>query len=81
MAAALAVIGHAPTAARPVLQSSAFSAFGSGLQVACIAGAGVAVLGAGLVFRLLPSRPERPDAITMPARAAATELVSEPMTA
>ena len=46
MAAALAVVGHAPRAARPALESIAFNAFHSGLQVACIAGAGVAVLGA-----------------------------------
>ena len=46
MAAALAVVGHAPRAAQPALQSITFTAFHSGLQVACIAGAGVAVLGA-----------------------------------
>ena len=54
MAAALAVVGHAPRAARPALESIAFNAFHSGLQVACIAGAGVAVLGALAAFRLLP---------------------------
>jgi len=46
MAAALAVVAHAPRAARPALESLAFDAFHSGLQVACLAGAGVAVLGA-----------------------------------
>ena len=56
MAAALAVVGHAPRAARPALESIAFSAFHSGLQVACIAGAGVAVFGALVAFRLLPGR-------------------------
>src|ERR1700722_2420314 len=56
MAAALAVVGHAPRAARPALESIAFNAFHSGLQVACIAGAGVAVLGALAAFRLLPGR-------------------------
>ena len=56
MAAALAVVGHAPRAARPALESIAFNAFHSGLQVACIAGAGVAVLGALAAFKLLPGR-------------------------
>ena len=56
MAAALAVVGHAPQAAQPALQSIAFTAFHSGLQVACIAGAGVAVLGALAACRLLPGR-------------------------
>jgi hypothetical protein len=56
MAAALAVVSHAPHAAQPALQSIAFTAFHSGLRVACIAGAGVAVLGALVAFRLLPGR-------------------------
>ena len=56
MAAALAVVAHAPRAAQPALQSIAFTAFHSGLQVACIAGAGVAVLGALAAVRLLPGR-------------------------
>jgi hypothetical protein len=56
MAAALAVVGHAPRAARPALESIAFNAFHSGLQVACMAGAGVAVLGALAAFMLLPGR-------------------------
>jgi EmrB/QacA subfamily drug resistance transporter len=56
MAAALAVVAHAPHAARPALESIAFTAFHSGLRVACIAGAGVAVLGALAAFRLLPGR-------------------------
>jgi hypothetical protein len=56
MAAALAVVGHAPRAARPALESIAFNAFHSGLQAACLAGAGVAVLGALAAFRLLPGR-------------------------
>ena len=54
MAAALAVVGHAPHAARPGLESIAFKAFHSGLQVACVAGAGVAVLGALVAAMLLP---------------------------
>ena len=56
MAAALAVVAHAPHAARPALQSIAFTAFHSGLQVACVAGAGVAVVGALVACRLLPGR-------------------------
>jgi EmrB/QacA subfamily drug resistance transporter len=56
MAAALAVVGHAPRAARPALDSIAFNAFHSGLQVACLTGAGVAVLGALAAFKLLPGR-------------------------
>ena len=56
MAAALAVVAHAPHAVQPALQSVAFTAFHSGLQAACIAGAGVAVLGAVAAFRLLPGR-------------------------
>ncbi len=57
VAAALAVVAHAPRAVRPDLQSIAFTAFHSGLEAACIAGAGVAVLGALGAFRLLPGRP------------------------
>jgi hypothetical protein len=56
MAAALAVVAHAPRAARPALDSVAFNAFHSGLQVACVAGAGVAVLGALVAAKLLPGR-------------------------
>ena len=56
VAAALAVVGHAPAAARPALETIVFTAFHSGLEVACIAGAGVAVLGALAAFKLLPGR-------------------------
>jgi MFS family permease len=56
MAAALAVVARAPHAARPGLESIAFTAFHSGLQVACVAGAGVAVLGALVAGILLPGR-------------------------
>ncbi len=56
VAATLAVVAHAPHAVRPALDSVAFSAFHSGLEVACVAGAGVAVLGALAAFRLLPGR-------------------------
>jgi DHA2 family multidrug resistance protein-like MFS transporter len=56
MAAALDVVGRAPATARPALQAAAYSAFGSGLKIACVVGAGVAVLGAGAAFRFLPGR-------------------------
>jgi hypothetical protein len=56
MAAALAVVAHAPHAAQPGLQSIAFTAFHSGLREACIVGAGVAVLGALGAGKLLPGR-------------------------
>jgi EmrB/QacA subfamily drug resistance transporter len=56
MAAALVVVAHAPRSAQPALQSIAFSAFSSGLRMACVAGAVVAVLGAPVAFRLLPGR-------------------------
>jgi hypothetical protein len=56
MAAALDVVGRAPATARPALQAAAFSAFGSGLKVACMVGAGVAVLGAAAAFTFLPGR-------------------------
>jgi EmrB/QacA subfamily drug resistance transporter len=56
VAAALAVAGHAPRALRPDLQSIADTAFHSGLEAACIAGAVVAVLGALGAFWLLPGR-------------------------
>jgi EmrB/QacA subfamily drug resistance transporter len=56
MAAALAVVAHAPRAAQPTLQSIAFTAFHSGLREACIVGAGVAVLGALAARKLLPGR-------------------------
>ena len=56
MAAALAVVAHAPRAVRPALDSIAFNAFHSGVEVACVAGAGVALLGALAAFKLLPGR-------------------------
>jgi EmrB/QacA subfamily drug resistance transporter len=61
IAAALEVVGHAPAAVRPAIESSVFSAFSSGLEVACFAAAGVAVLGALISFRFLPGRAERPE--------------------
>src|SRR6202050_1556145 len=56
MAAALAVVKHAPHSVQPYLENIAVTAFHSGLQTACLAGAGVAVVGALTVFRLLPGR-------------------------
>ncbi len=73
VAAALAVVAHAPHAVRPALQSVAFSAFHSGLEVACIAGAGVAVLGALAAARLLPGRPARATADAMASSGCAEE--------
>jgi EmrB/QacA subfamily drug resistance transporter len=57
MAAALAVVQHAPRAARPYLENIAFSAFHSGLWAASIAGSVVAAVGAVVAFKLLPGRP------------------------
>jgi len=58
MAAALAVVNRAPVSVRPVLRAAAFTAFGSGLKIACVVGAGVAVVGAVAAFRFLPGRRE-----------------------
>ncbi len=63
VAAALAVVHRAPHAVRPALESIVFNAFHSGLLVACLAGAGVAVVGAVAAFRLLPGR-EDAEAVT-----------------
>jgi EmrB/QacA subfamily drug resistance transporter len=56
VAAAITVIHHAPHAVRPALEAIVFHAFHSGLEIACLAGAGVALLGAAVAFRLLPGR-------------------------
>jgi DHA2 family multidrug resistance protein-like MFS transporter len=56
VAAALAVVARAPKAVRPALENVTFHAFHSGLEVACVAGAGVAVLGALAAFKLLPGK-------------------------
>jgi MFS family permease len=64
VAAALAVVGHAPHAVRPALDSVVFTAFHSGLRVACIAGAGVALLGALAALRLMPGR--RAETVMLP---------------
>jgi EmrB/QacA subfamily drug resistance transporter len=61
VAAALAVVSHAPSTAQPVLQAAAFSAFGAGLKIACLVGAGMAVVGAVNAFRFLPGRSPRAD--------------------
>lgn len=62
MAAAIAVVHHAPHAVRPALDAILFHAFHSGLEVACLAGAGVALLGAAAAFRLLPGRERTAEA-------------------
>ena len=64
VAAAIAVVGHAPRTVRPALDSMVFTAFHSGLEVACIAGAGVALLGALAAFGLMPGR--RDELVTLP---------------
>jgi DHA2 family multidrug resistance protein-like MFS transporter len=56
VAAALAVINRAPHAVRPALETIVFHAFHSGLMIACVAGAGVAAVGAGAAYKLLPGR-------------------------
>ncbi len=68
MAAALAVVHHTPEVARPVLQASAFSAFGAGFTAACLVGAGVAVAGALYAFVSLPGQ----RGVTEPAAEQAT---------
>jgi hypothetical protein len=47
---------------RPALEAILFNAFHSGLEVACLAGAGVAVLGAAAAYRLLPGRERKAEA-------------------
>ena len=64
VAAALAVVKRVPHSVQPYLEHVAFAAFHSGLQTACLAGAGVAVVGALTVFRLLPGRQGVPAAAT-----------------
>jgi EmrB/QacA subfamily drug resistance transporter len=78
VAAGLAVAQRAPTSVRPALESTVFTAFHSGLEVACIAGAGVAVLGALAAFKLLPGRgaPEVEVAVAFEAQAASSVLGS-----
>jgi len=56
VAAALAVVGHAPAAVQSTIRTGVFDAFGSGLEAACMVGAGVAVVGALIAFVFLPGR-------------------------
>ena len=56
VAAALAVVGHAPSAVQPTIRTAVFAAFDSGLEAACMVGAGVAVVGALVAFAFLPGR-------------------------
>jgi hypothetical protein len=76
VAAALAVIHRAPQAVRPALDTIVFNAFHSGLFVACVAGAGVAVVGAVAAFKLLPGR-EREAEVVAPVEVA-DDCVTEP---
>ena len=69
VAAALAVIHHAPHTVRPALDMIVFHAFHSGLEVACLAGAVVALLGAAAAFRLLPGREKAAAASAAPGAA------------
>jgi EmrB/QacA subfamily drug resistance transporter len=64
MAAALTVVGKAPTAVQPDLKVAVFDAFSGGLEVACIVAAGVAVLGALVAFRFLPGAADRPSTMS-----------------
>jgi len=68
MAAALAVVQRAPAAAQPVLRAAAFDGFGSGLRAACVVGAGVAVIGALVAFRLLPGRGDTGEVVATGAQ-------------
>jgi len=52
----LAVVGHAPAAVQPTIRTAVFGAFGSGLEAACMVGAGVAFIGALVAFAFLPGR-------------------------
>ena len=56
VAAALAVVGHAPGAVQPTIRTAVFAAFDSGLEAACMVGAGVAAAGALVALTLLPGR-------------------------
>jgi EmrB/QacA subfamily drug resistance transporter len=64
MAAALAVAARAPGAVQPVLRAAAFSGFGAGLKIACVVGAGVALVGAVNAFRFLPGRQSGDESLT-----------------
>jgi MFS family permease len=70
VAAGLAVAQRAPSSMRPALESTVFTAFHSGLEMACIAGAGVAVLGALAAFKLLPGRGAPEVEVALEAQAA-----------
>jgi EmrB/QacA subfamily drug resistance transporter len=79
VAAALTVIHRAPQNVRPALDAIVFHAFHSGLMVACIAGAGVAVAGAAAAFKLLPGREgEAVDAVPVEPGTVVEDRVSDP---
>jgi EmrB/QacA subfamily drug resistance transporter len=82
VAAALAVVGHAPVSVRGTLRTITFNAFHSGLEVGCIVGAGVAVVGAVSAFRLLPGRSGvAPAAVTPSEVEDLSEVMAEPVCA
>ena len=56
VAAALVVVDRAPSGVQPTIRTVVFSAFSSGLEAACLVGAGVAIVGAIVAFALLPGR-------------------------
>jgi EmrB/QacA subfamily drug resistance transporter len=71
MAAALAVAAKAPHAVQALLHAAALDAFTQGLKIACLAGAGVGIVGSVIVFRLLSGR------VTVPAPAAEPEAAPD----
>jgi hypothetical protein len=79
LAAALTVVGRAPHAVRPALESIVFTATHNGIEAASLAGAGVAVLGAIAAFRLLPGR--RAEVATAAAATAGPEGPGETVVA
>jgi hypothetical protein len=80
MAAALAMVQHAPNAVQPLLRSSTFSAFGAGFKAACLVGAGAAVVGAVYAFLSLPGRNSvsEPEPVPEPVPEPAAAAVPEP---
>jgi hypothetical protein len=76
VAAALTVIHRAPQGVRPALETIVFHAFHSGLMVACIAGAGVAVAGAAASFKLLPGRQGEGEEVVAAASVESVESVA-----
>ena len=77
MAAALAVVARAPHSVQPLLHDAAFNAFSSGLRAACLAGTGVAIVGAAATFGLLSGRSPAVDAqVDSPTEVDSTSAVA-----